>query len=171
MVNSFCKSRTTKLKFTSHYSRKEKSTQYICYKFANETSMDNWTTGPHYVLSPEKHRSGVADIINSLREHICDSDCFSITFSVLGFGFGFHFFNLREKYFLTFPWRSQSPEPCSSLRTEGFVTPSLISRPLPQQPQSKAALFVNSDEPPFFTANIRLYAASSNLLWWFLLLH
>lgn len=60
------------MKFTSHYSRKQKSTQYICYKFANETSMDNWTTGPHYVLSPEKHRSGVANIINSLKEHICE---------------------------------------------------------------------------------------------------
>lgn len=82
MVNSFCKSRATKLKFTSHYSRKQKSTQYICYKFANETSMDNWTTGPHYVLSPEKHRSGVANIINSLKEHICEPQIVLALFSV-----------------------------------------------------------------------------------------
>ena len=44
--------------------------------------MDNWTTGPHYVLSPEKHRSGVANIINSLKEHICEPQIVLALFSV-----------------------------------------------------------------------------------------
>lgn len=32
-----------------------------------------WTKSPHYVLSPEKHRSGVTYIISSLKEHIYET--------------------------------------------------------------------------------------------------
>lgn len=95
MVNSLSKNRSTKLKFTSHYTRNQKSTQNSFYKFATWDiyTGDSSFIGPRahiMCLALIKYHSDVMYIINSLKEHIHETKAVSAWLPVF-WGFGFDF--------------------------------------------------------------------------------